>query len=646
MTRYAAAALGLIAALAAVTLGGPPAQAAGASVSVSATAIGEHETVSISYDTGGTAGAKNWVGIFRHGVKPGTGSPSLDWRYASDVAGSWTWGPNARGGWTNEASSIDPGDVDVYLFANDGYSVLAGPTTLTIRSASTPRTDPKPAVDGVSELNVLTFNLWIGGTKVADGAHQVAEVLRQTDVDVAFLPERGDAPAKIAAELGYDQFTPAATNTGIVSRYPILSTSTVGRWTKAIIDVNGTVVAVYGGHLEYRWYSEYLPRGYGAGAVGDWPAAYKGWDELDAPVTDVDVMLEMNAQSGRPQSAAELVQDVAAERAAGRLAVVGGDFNEPSVQDWVEATKDLFDHRGTVVPWQTTATLIAGGLVDAYRASHPDPVANPGFTWPASNPNIPVATLTWAPQADERDRIDYVFYAPSEHLALTSSKIVGPKGTIVRSERVDDDSRDEIVTPAVVWPSDHKAVLSTFQVCAESCETTEPGSGDPALAVPGPLVAGGTISVEGTGFPTGAEVTIELHSDPVVLGRATADASGALRLTATIPASIVGGSHSVVAFAGGVELARATVQIAAQPVVGDPDAGAEGSGVTAALADTGVDPSTSVLLAALAVLLGGAVMVMRRRPLGFSHRLVPGTARGVAENAAPGGHLFDTRVRD
>jgi len=266
---------------------------------VSAAAVAETETVTISYDTGGTVGAKNWVGIFRHGVKPGTGSPSLDWRYASAVSGSWTWGPGARGGWTNEASSIAPGEVDVYLFANDGYSVLAGPTVLDIRAASTPRTDPKPAVDGVSELNVLTFNLWIGGSKVANGAHQVAEVMRQADVDVAFLPERGDAPANIAAELGYDQFTPASTNTGIVSRYPILATSTVGRWTKAILDVNGTEVAVYGGHLEYRWYSEYLPRGYGAGAVGDWPAAYKSWDELDAPVTDVDVILEMNAQSAK-----------------------------------------------------------------------------------------------------------------------------------------------------------------------------------------------------------------------------------------------------------------------------------------------------------------------------------------------------------
>jgi LPXTG-motif cell wall-anchored protein len=606
--------MGLIAAIAAATLLGGPAYAATASVSVSSADIGEQEMVTISYDTGGTAGAKNWVGIYAHGVKPGTGSSSLDWRYASDLSGSWTWGPGARQGWTNEAANITPGTVDVYLFSNDSYRVMAGPTVLNIRLASTPRADPKPAVDGVSELNVLTFNLWIGGSKVANGAHQVAEVMRQADVDIAFLPERGDAPSKIAAELGYDQFTPASTNTGIVSRYPILSTSTVGRWTKAILDVNGTEVAVYGGHLEYRWYSEYLPRGYGAGAVGDWPAPYKTWDELDAPVTDVDLILEMNAQSGRPQSAAELVQDVAAEKAAGRLAVVGGDFNEPSAQDWVAATKDLFDHRGTVVPWQTTTTLIAGGLVDAYRASHPDPVANPGFTWPASNPGIAVDQLTWAPKADERDRIDYIFFAPSDRLALTSSKIVGPKGTIVRSERVDDDSGDEIFTPTAVWPSDHKAVLSTFDVCAESCAPTVPV--DPRLTVSGSLQPGGTISIDGTGFAAGAEVALELHSDPVALGTATADALGALHLDANIPATLPAGVHAVVALVGGAQLASVAVQISPAPGSGGsgpgsgPGAGAVGAGV---LAQTGADTSRGAALAAGTVLLGLALVLLRRR---------------------------------
>jgi LPXTG-motif cell wall-anchored protein len=133
--------------------------------------------------------------------------------------------------------------------------------------------------------------------------------------------------------------------------------------------------------------------------------------------------------------------------------------------------------------------------------------------------------------------------------------------------------------------------------------------------VSGSLHAGGTITIDGTGFPTGAEVAFELHSDPIALGSATADALGALHLDATIPASVAAGSHSVVALVGGVQLMSAAVQIAAPPGSGGPGSGpgsspGVGGGV---LAQTGAD-SGGAVLAASAVLLGlGLVMLRRRR---------------------------------
>lgn len=157
-------------------------------------------------------------------------------------------------------------------------------------------------------------------------------------------------------------------------------------------------------------------------------------------------------------------------------------------------------------------------------------------------------------------------------------------------------------------------MLSTFRVCAESCEPTEPV--DPKLTVSGSLHAGGTITIDGTGFPTGAEVAFELHSDPIALGSATADALGALHLGATIPASLAGGSHSVVALVGGVQLVSVAVQIEAPPGSGGPGPGpgssaGVGEGV---LARTGADASGGAVLAASAVLLGlGLVMLRRRR---------------------------------
>ena len=606
----------------------PAAHAAGPGLALSTAEIGQQDTVTISYDATAEVGAKNWVGIYRHGVKPGGGSSSLDWRYAPDATGSFTWGPSTRDGWTQEASSIAAGDLDVYLLANDGYRVLAGPIALSV---SANMAHPKPAVDGVSELKVLSLNLWKGASVIKNGIDDVAEVIKQTDADVAFLPERydpalRDASGPIASALGYHQAV--ANDTGLVSRYPIVSSAAVGSyWTKAILDVNGTEVAVYGGHLEYRWYAEYLPRGYGPTAVGDWPDAYKSGAELDAPVTDVKTMLGMNEESGRPQAAAALVQDVTSEKAKGRLAVVGGDFNEPSSQDWTAATKDLFDHHGTVVPWQTTKTLIDGGLVDSYRQLYPDPVKNPGFTWPANNPNASVSSLTWAPNADERDRIDYIFFSPSTRLALTASAVVGPKGAIVRGQRVDRDSDDKVLTPDATWPSDHSAVLSTFHVCSTSCDTampTGPATGNETLTVSGPRRVGEAITVDGTGFAPGAEVTIELHSDPILLGTTRVDAHGVLHLSATVPASVPAGSHSIAALIDNVKVTSVPVLLTAVPNSGGPGSdtrsdwstsGGAGHTTSHALANTGTDTLPCALLGTVGLLAGAGLILFRRRGL-------------------------------
>ncbi|GIT78752.1 hypothetical protein LLS1_04210 [Leifsonia sp. LS1] len=631
VAALASVALGLVAGLGAV-----PAAAAGATLTVSAAELDTSGTVAISYDATGSAGAKNWIGIYRHGQKPGSGSSSLDWRYAPGAGGSFTWGPGSRDGWTHEAATIGAGDLDVYLLANDGYGVLAGPVALRVRVQTVP---PKPAVDGVSELDVLSFNIWKGGSVVSGGIQHAADVIRESGADVAFLPERfdprlADATPAIADQLGYHSVS--ATDTGLVSRYPIVSTATVGaRWTKAIIDVNGTDVAVYGGHLEYRWYAEYLPRGYGPTAIGDWPAEFLGGGELSAPVTDVATMLTMNAQSGRPDSARELLADVDAEKKAGRLVVVGGDFNEPSAQDWTAATAGLFDHRGAVVPWQTTRTLLDGGLADSYRQAHPDPVKNPGFTWPAGNPNVSVNSLTWAPKADERDRIDYVFYAPSSRLELASAAVVGPRATIVRSQRVDDDSDDVIVTPDAVWPSDHKAVLSRFRVCAESCVPDQPGgptTGQESVTADASRV-GSPLIVRGSGFLPGAAVTIELHSEPTVLGTVEAGQDGAFRFEVTVPAGTAPGDHSLVALIDGAEVARTAVRIDAaadtgggtgpsDPGASDPGSMAPGStapgsslsdpSTSRELASTGSDAVPTTLIA-VAVLLLGLVLAIGRR---------------------------------
>lgn len=615
----------------------PPAHAAGSSLSLDAATIAADEMVTISFDAGDAVHDRNWIGIYRDGAMPG-GPASLDWRYVPEASGEVAWGPADRDGWRHNTAAMGTGEYDVYLLEDDGYGVLAGPIDLTVTAVPSgpgvPPAEPKPEVDGVSELDVLAFNVWHGGTQVPNGAQEIADIIRETDADVTFMPEVGQAPAQVAELLGYEHLI--ATDTGIVSRYPILSSDTIDRWwTKAVIDVNGTEVVVYGGHLEYRWYTTYLPRGYGGEIHGDWPAGWNTWNKLDAPVTDVEQILAANLQSGRPATAAALVEDIAAEREAGRIAVVGGDFNEPSAQDWTAATADVQDHNGVVIRWQTTQTLLDGGLVDAYREVHPDPVANPGITWPSDNERFPTSSLTWAPEADERDRIDYIFATPDERLAIDDAVVVGPQSSIVRNERVVDDSADEILTPDAVWPSDHKAVLAEFRICDEGCDTELPAT--PAVELgAGSVAAGASVDVSGSGFPAGAELRVELHSTPVELGTATADGTGAFHASMTIPADTAPGAHRLVVIgADGTEVsAPLTVTAAADgggegPGGGTPgeggsggDAGAEeGSGsksasTSAGLASTGADVLPFAIGGATLLGLGGVLKLARRRPNG------------------------------
>ncbi|MFF2271878.1 endonuclease/exonuclease/phosphatase family protein [Agromyces sp. NPDC058136] len=624
--------ISLVAAGVAITafLYAPPAHAAGSSLSLDTSTIAADETVTISFDAGDAVHDRNWIGIYRDGAMPG-GPTSLDWRYVPEASGEVAWGPADRDGWSHNTATMGAGEYDVYLLEDDGYGVLAGPIDLTVTGAptgpSTPPADPKPEVDGVSELDVLAFNVWHGGTQVPNGAQEIADIIRETDADVTFMPEVGQAPAQVAELLGYEHLI--ATDTGIVSRYPIVSSDTIDRWwTKAVIDVNGTEVVVYGGHLEYRWYTTYLPRGYGGEIHGDWPTGWNTWNKLDAPVTDVEQILAANLQSGRPATAAALVEDIAAEREAGRIAVVGGDFNEPSAQDWTAATAGLQDHNGVVIRWQTTQTLLDGGLVDAYREVHPDPVANPGITWPSDNERFPTSSLTWAPEADERDRIDYIFATPDERLAIDDAAVVGPQSSIVRNERVVDDSADEILTPDAVWPSDHKAVLAEFRICDDGCDTEQPSTPSVVLGA-GTVAAGATVDISGSGFTSGAELRLELRSTPVALGTVTADAEGSFSTTATVPVDTAAGAHHLVVIdAEGAEVsAELTVAAAAGggetpgtgggsdggTTGGTGTAGGDGSGDRASLASTGANVLPFAVGGGLLLAAGLALALVHRR---------------------------------
>jgi hypothetical protein len=321
-------------------------------------------------------------------------------------------------------------------------------------------------------LTVLQFNIWQEGTVIKNGYNAVINEIIHSNADLIALSEvrnynNTNLNQRLVASLkekGYTFYSEKSEDSGILSKYPILEQSVVfplkndhGSITKAIINVNGTEIAFYSGHLDYLNCALYLPRGYHGST----------WSKLDAPITDIAEIEKINLQSQRDDAINNFIKDAKIEIKKGRIVIYGGDNNEPSHLDWTEATKNLYDHNGVVMPWNVSVALDKNGFIDTYREIFPNPVTHPGFTYPADNTAINIEKLAWSPDADDRDRIDYIYYYPDARIKLNTSKIFGPKGDISKNKRVLEKTNDVFLEPLAIWPTDHKGVISEFTLILE-----------------------------------------------------------------------------------------------------------------------------------------------------------------------------------
>lgn len=324
----------------------------------------------------------------------------------------------------------------------------------------------------------LQLNLWEGLVNVSDGREALIQQLATLQPDAASFcefPSTGSAESILteAVEELYKRtglhyfytYRSGSGTRGLLTRHPILSTDAVNDnvwFYRTVIDFYGQEMALYASHAYHMYYACYLPRGYGDGA-----SPY-GWDKLpDGPITDVELILEREEQSGRSKIAQDLVADTREQQAQGRLCIFGGDLNQPSHLDWTEATKDNYEHNGCVVAWPVSTICYSGGMLDAFRTIYPDPVTHPGVTWPVSNKDATKETQ-WAAEADERDRIDFVYFRDDDKIEVKKAQILGPSAMIAKSAVVEDqfiNKSEELIEPAGgVWPSDHRGLLITFEV--------------------------------------------------------------------------------------------------------------------------------------------------------------------------------------
>lgn len=317
-----------------------------------------------------------------------------------------------------------------------------------------------------TELKILQWNIWQEGTMVPNGYEAIVSEIARLEPDfVTFSEVRNyhqtrfcDRIVASLREKGKTYYSFYSYDSGLLSKYPIIDSTTVfpekndhGSIYRMVTSVNGQQIAVYTAHLDYLKDAYYNVRGYDGST----------WEEIPIP-RSVQEVLAINDASLRDDAIREFVKAAQKDVTEGRIVILGGDFNEPSHLDWTRATKDLYDHNGLIIPWTVPLILDNHGFIDAYRMRYPNVLDYPGFTFPSDNAKIPTRKLTWAPNADERDRIDYVFYYPNPRLELKDAILFGPKGSIVRNQRVKETSKDPFMEPLDTWPTDHKGVLVTF----------------------------------------------------------------------------------------------------------------------------------------------------------------------------------------
>lgn len=324
----------------------------------------------------------------------------------------------------------------------------------------------------VKELSVLQFNIWQEGTVIPGGFEAIADEIARLEPDFVTLSEVRnyrntrfcDRITEALRSRGKVYYSFYSDDTGLLSKHQISDSATVfplnndhGSIYRLNAKIGDQEFAVYTGHLDYLNDTYYEVRSYDGNS----------WKKMDAPLTDVEEILRRNALSQRDEAIDSFIKDADLQAAEGAMIIFGGDFNEPSHLDWIEATRDSADHHGVVIEWPNTKRLHDAGFRDAYRVVYPDPVTHPGYTYPSANPARTPESITWAKESDERDRIDYIFYRPTGALEPVEAYVFGPAESIAYSKEVPSVSEDKFITPSGVWPTDHKGVFVRFRYLSE-----------------------------------------------------------------------------------------------------------------------------------------------------------------------------------
>jgi len=257
------------------------------------------------------------------------------------------------------------------------------------------------------QLDVLVYNIEYEGSPDTDA------VMRLIEADIVGVLESYDRLPEIARETGYPYYN---TSLQLLSKFPIHEPSgALGLY--ALIEVQpGFVVAFFNVHLDYV---ETAP---GKRLLTEGESALPN-------LLEVENRVRASALERQFEAMKRLLDD-------GYPVFLTGDFNQPSSLDYPRPGVPFN------VPWPVSEKLFELGFRDSFREIFPDPDA-----WPA-------ATIG---DAKSGNRIDYIY--------------VGGPSTTIDSDLVGPESNPYVTIPYDPWTSDHRAIVSSFDVAPVAMPT-------------------------------------------------------------------------------------------------------------------------------------------------------------------------------
>lgn len=300
-------------------------------------------------------------------------------------------------------SSLNLGNRNIVPESPNGFRDIG----ITLNSRNNPRI-----------LKVLQWNIWHGGNHLGkDGRERIIDLIKASHADVVTMQEGYGSQKMIADSLGfYLQTASLKDNLALFSRYPLEKIA-----TKKTFFSNPAFVKLPGGQKVYVndcWIRYAYRPGYTC--VANTGLNPDGWVAEDSilGLEDIRQILEKDFYPYVDQETP---------------AIIGGDLNSGSHLDWTLRAAPLhYGYAAEKLP--ISRYLMENGFKDSFRQLHPDELERGEGTFAVIFGHL------------QTSRIDYI-YSKGSKLKAISSKIIRT------TPEIDD-----------VWPGDHAAVLTVFEL--------------------------------------------------------------------------------------------------------------------------------------------------------------------------------------